>query len=384
MQAAPIDPRYTGPATLVLADGRVFRGMGFGARATRVGEIVFNTSMSGYQEIISDPSYTGQMVCLTVSEIGNVGTTRDDDESNMGGACGLLVRSLSPCVSNWRSEQTLHDYLVGRDIPGIAEFDTRALTSHLREQGAIMGALSTENDDVEALLAMARQAPPMEGRDLVGEVSTKAPFEWTEPTWGVSNPPPMDLHVVAFDFGIKRNILRMMRDQGIRVTVVPATTSAAQALSYNPDGIFLSNGPGDPAALESVIGQVRELLNDRPKLCVFGICLGHQLLCLALGGKTYKMKFGHHGGNHPVIDERTKRVAITAQNHGFAVDVHSMGANAELTHRNLFDDTVAGFRLKDAPVSGVQFHPEASPGPHDAAEHLVAFASRLRAAKNLA
>lgn len=380
----PSDPRYSGPAVLALADGRVFRGQAFGARATVVGEVVFNTSMSGYQEIVSDPSYAGQLVCLTMVEIGNVGVNAEDDESDVQAAAGLLVRSLSPVTSNWRSEGSLHDYLVARGIPGMAEFDTRALTRHLRTHGAVMGALSTEHAGVDALVELARDAPSMEGRDLASEVSTARAYDWVKPSWHAADVPNVDLHVVAYDFGIKRNILRLLRDQGIRVTVVPAGTPVDEVLAKKPDGVFLSNGPGDPAALPDVVAQLRRLLEADRKLPIFGICLGHQLLCLALGGKTYKLKFGHHGGNHPVRSEADGAVAITAQNHGFAVELESLGDNAELTHVNLFDDTVAGIRLRDRPVSSVQFHPEASPGPHDSTQLFVRFAEQLRRRRELA
>jgi carbamoyl-phosphate synthase small subunit len=374
----PADPRYFGPAVLALADGRVFHGQAFGARGTVVGEVVFNTSMTGYQEIVSDPSYAGQLVCLTAVEIGNTGVNTEDDESHVRAAAGLLVRSLSPVSSNWRSERSLHEYLVERQIPGMAEFDTRALTRHLRTQGALMGAMSTEHTGVDSLIEMARSAPSMEGRDLASEVSTDEVYEWVKPTWRNNDVPPADLHVVAYDFGIKQNILRLLRDQGIRVTVVPAGTPVDDVLARKPDGVFLSNGPGDPAALPDVVEQLRRLLDADTELPIFGICLGHQLLCLALGGKTYKLKFGHHGGNHPVRAEADGSVAITAQNHGFAVELESLGERAELTHVNLFDDTVAGMRLRDRPVSSVQYHPEASPGPHDSTHLFVRFAEQLR------
>lgn len=374
----PSDPRYFGPAVLALADGRVFEGKAFGARATVVGECVFNTSMSGYQEIISDPSYAGQLVCLTAPEIGNVGANAEDDEASGTGAAGLLVRSLSPVVSNYRASESLHEFLVKRGIPGLAEFDTRALTRHLREHGAVPAALSTEHRGTSALIEMARNAPSMEGRALAREVSTKEPYTWTKPTWGNDAPPPAEFKVVAYDFGIKRNILRMLRDQGISVTVVPADTPFADVLARNPDGVFLSNGPGDPAALPEIVENLKGLLAGDDELPVFGICLGHQLLCLALGGSTYKLKFGHHGGNHPVRREDDKSVGITAQNHGFAAALESLGEGVELTHVNLFDDTVAGLRLKDRPVTGVQFHPEASPGPHDSVDLFVRFAQQLR------
>ncbi len=372
------DPRYRGPGLLVLADGRVFRGQRFGAEGTAVGELVFNTSLYGYQEIVSDPSYCGQIVCLTAVEIGNVGTNPDDDESDKPGACGLVIRSLSPVVSNYRATGTLHDWLVARGVVGIAEVDTRALTRHLRDHGAIMAAIGPGDANVDALRELARTAPPMEGRNLVDEVTTAAPYTWDAPSWGVSDPPPAELHVVAYDFGIKRNILRKLRDQGIRTTVVPASTPVREVLAMRPQGVLLSNGPGDPAAVAPVIEQLRELVRDAGELPIFGICLGHQLLCLALGGKTYKLKFGHHGGNHPVRDERDKSIAITSQNHGFAVDIESLGEGAALTHLNLFDRTVAGLELGGRPVFGVQYHPEASPGPHDSDRLFERFAREVR------
>lgn len=362
---------------LALADGRVFRGQAFGARKTVVGEAVFNTSMTGYQEIVSDPSYAGQLVCLTASEIGNVGTNPDDDESFEHGADGLIVRSLSPIVSNWRATGDLDGYLRARGVPGIAELDTRALTRHLRDVGAKMAALSTEHADADRLVELARQAPGMAGRDLASEVTTRRTYTWEEPSWGNEDPPPIRSHVVAYDFGIKLNILRRLRDQGIKTTVVPANTPAAEALSHEPDGVFLSNGPGDPAAVEGAPQIIRDLMAST-KVPLFGICLGHQLLCLALGGKTFKLKFGHHGGNHPVRDEADQRVAITAQNHGFAVELESLGEGASLTHLNLFDRTVAGLRMSDRPVFSVQYHPEASPGPRDAGYMFERFAKMLQ------
>jgi carbamoyl-phosphate synthase small subunit len=372
---------YFGEGVLALADGRVFRGLAFGARATTVGEVVFNTAMTGYQEIITDPSYAGQLVCLTVSEVGNVGVNADDAESRGAGAEGLVIRSLSPVVSCWRAQQSLSSYLEARGMPGLAEVDTRALTRHLRQAGAIMGALSTQDTDVERLVAMAREADPMEGRGLAHEVSTKEVYAWTEGTWGQGAPPAADVHVVAYDFGIKHNILRNLVDQGMRVTVVPSSTPVARVLALAPDGVFLSNGPGDPAALVDVIERTRELLGRDATLPIFGICLGHQLMCLALGGKTFKMKFGHHGGNHPVRDEGTAAVEITAQNHGFAVDPESLHDGVEVSYLNLFDGTVAGLRLRDVPQWGVQYHPEASPGPHDAQHLFAEFARTVRQAR---
>jgi carbamoyl-phosphate synthase small subunit len=375
------DPRYHGPSLLVLADGRVFRGRSFGARGTVVGELVFNTSMYGYQEIVSDPSYKGQIVCLTAVEIGNVGTNPDDDESDKPGASGLVIRSLAPVVSNYRATASLGDWLSTRGVIGIAELDTRALTRHLREQGAMMAAISSEIADPEALHQLARGATPMEGRNLVDEVTTEQRYTWTTPSWGSPPPPPVRARVIAYDFGIKRNILRKLRDRGIETTVVPAATPIAEVLAEAPDGVLLSNGPGDPAAVGDVITQLRELVNPQTGadhgLPIFGICLGHQLLCLALGGRTYKLKFGHHGGNHPVRDERDKSIAITSQNHGFAVDLDSLGAGASLTHVNLFDRTVAGLELVDRPVFAVQYHPEACPGPSDSDRLFDRFAAAV-------
>jgi carbamoyl-phosphate synthase small subunit len=379
------DQRYRGEGVLVLADGRVFRGKAFGAETTAVGEVVFNTAMSGYQEIITDPSYAGQFVCLTAPEIGNVGVNDDDRESQEHGAAALLVRSLSPVASNWRSQQDLSGSLEARGIPGLAEFDTRALTRHLREHGAQMGAVSTEHTRIDELLELARKAESMEGKDLASEVTTREAYEWTQPTWNAEargvEAPDCDLHVVAYDFGIKLNILRMLRDEGVRTTVVPAGTPAAAVLAMKPDGVFLSNGPGDPAALVEVIPQLKELLEAQSEqgFPVFGICLGHQLLCLALGGTTYKLKFGHHGGNHPVREDAGGRVSITSQNHGFAVDAESLASHrAEVSEINLFDGTVAGLLLAGRDVRGVQYHPEASPGPHDAKGHFASFAASMR------
>ena len=374
---APATTARLGRGALVLADGRVFRGVGFGARATVVGEVVFNTAMTGYQEIITDPSYTGQLVCLTASEIGNVGTNPEDEESRGHGCAGLIVRSLSPVVSNWRSTADLPTYLARRGLPGLAEVDTRALTRHLRDAGAVMAALSSETDDVEQLLALARSAPVMEGQDLTGRVTTQAPYSWDAASWQVK-PPPADVHVVAWDFGIKQSILRRLRDAGARVTVVPARTRVSEVLALKPDGILLSNGPGDPAAATAIIAEVKALVGGRDAPPIFGVCLGHQILALALGGRTYKMKFGHHGGNHPVRDEATKAVAITSQNHGFAVDVQSLGGDAVLTHLNLFDRTCAGLRVRGRAISSVQYHPEAGPGPSDAAGLLSEFVAQVR------
>jgi carbamoyl-phosphate synthase small subunit len=361
----------------------VFRGLGFGARATVVGEVVFNTAMTGYQEIITDPSYAGQIVALTVSEVGNVGVNADDAESRCAGAEGLVVRSLSPVVSSWRAEASLPAYLAARGMPGLAEVDTRALTRHLRRAGAIMGALSTQDTDVDRLVAMAAGAPSMEGRGLAHEVSTQQAYAWAEGSWGRGSPSTTpDVHVVAYDFGIKHNILRSLVDHGMRVTVVPSATPVDRVLALEPDGVLLSNGPGDPAALVDVVERTRDLLGRDARLPIFGICLGHQLMCLALGGRTFKLPFGHHGGNHPVRDEASAAVEITAQNHGFAVDPASLREGVEVSHVNLFDGTVAGLRLRDVPQWGVQYHPEASPGPRDAQHLFAEFAATVRRARD--
>jgi carbamoyl-phosphate synthase small subunit len=372
------EAKQGGDAILALADGRVFHGRGFGARTTRVGEVVFNTAMTGYQEILTDPSYAGQLVCLTVAEVGNVGVNDEDAESRSAGAEGLICRSLSPVVSNWRAQRSLADDLAVRDIPGISEVDTRALTRHLRELGAVMGALSTDGRSAGELVEMAKRAPQMTGRALAHEVSTGERYAWNEGVWGEASPPVAELKVVAYDFGIKLNILRNLRQRGIAVTVVPSSTPVEDVLALAPDGVFLSNGPGDPAALPDVVANIRHLLERAPKLPVFGICLGHQLLCLALGGKTFKLKFGHHGGNHPVRDESDASVDITSQNHGFAVEAGSL--SADVSHVNLFDDTVAGLRLADRPLFSVQYHPEACPGPHDASHLFDAFVAKMREA----
>ncbi len=369
-------------AVLALADGRIFRGVGFGASATTLGEVVFNTSMTGYQEILTDPSYAGQLVCLTAPEIGNVGCNPEDVESQAPGAQALIVRSLSPTVSNWRARQSLPEFLEARGLPGIAEIDTRALTRHLRDAGSMMGAVSTEGIAPQRLVQMAKEAPPMQGQALAHAVSTQAVYRWSEATlrWPEDAAvPEVELHVVAYDFGIKHNILRCLRDEGIEVSVVPSRTPAAEVLAMNPDGILLSNGPGDPAALPDVIANLETLLAGSGQTPIFGICLGYQLLCLASGGKTYKLKFGHHGGNHPVRDTSNHSVAITAQNHGFAASAESLGSGAELAAVNLFDKTAAGLRMSGRPVWGVQYHPEASPGPHDAKPMFAAFAQQIRA-----
>ena len=358
-------------AILALEDGRIFRGKSFGARAESSGEVVFNTSLTGYQEIFTDPSYAGQIVVLTNPHIGNYGTTPNDAESKKPFIEGLVTREFSPVSSNWRSTQVADEYLERYGVPVIAEVDTRAIVRHLRANGVMRGVLASgDNLDVEALVAKARSIPKMEGTDLASVVSTKEPYKWdaTEPKNQTGDPflkPSVDgdpLHVVAYDFGIKENILRMLARENINVTVVPARTSAEEVLAMNPDGVFFSNGPGDPEPLDYAIETVQKLQGKKP---MFGICLGHQIFGLALGGKTYKLKFGHHGGNHPIMNHQTGKVEITAQNHNFNVDPESLPANVEKTHTNLNDQTLAGLRHKTDPMFSVQYHPEASPGPHD-------------------
>ncbi len=356
-------------AHLALADGTIFRGRGFGATGKATGELVFNTSMSGYQEILTDPSYCGQLVAMTYPEIGNVGVNPEDAESAKTFVEGFIVKEYWDLPSNWRARQSLHHYLEENGIPGIQGIDTRALVRHIRERGAVNAVLAHgTGDSADTLVDKARAAPEMEGQDLVRRVTCAAAYDWHEGGWHLdggyrTSEQPLTRSVVVYDFGIKRNILRNLVDAGCRVTVVPADTPAETVLGLAPDGIFLSNGPGDPAAAAYAVGHIRDLVGRRP---IFGICLGHQILGLALGGSTYKLKFGHHGGNQPVMDLSTRKVEITSQNHGFAVDVASLGEAAELTHINLNDETVEGLSHRDVAAFSVQYHPEASPGPHDA------------------
>ncbi len=367
-------------AILALEDGRVFRGRGYGASGERFGEVVFNTSLSGYQEILTDPSYAGQIVILTYPHIGNYGVNPLDSESARPYAEGLVVRELCELASNWRSVEEASDFLAEYSLPVISHIDTRALVRHLRTHGSKRGVLSTIDFDEAALIAKAKAVPSMVGLDLASRVTTLWRYQWTEPTRdifaaGKQTPGPARYHVVAYDYGIKQNILRRLVDVGCRVTVVPATMTAEDVLSLKPDGVFLSNGPGDPEPLEYAARAVRGFMGKVP---VFGICLGHQIIGLALGGKTYKLKFGHHGGNQPVMNLETRKVEITAQNHGFAVDPDSLNANdVALTHINLNDQTLEGLRHKSLPLFSVQYHPEASPGPHDSAYLFNSFAEMM-------
>jgi carbamoyl-phosphate synthase small subunit len=354
-------------AVLALADGTLFEGRSFGSPHETVGEVVFNTSMFGYQEILTDPSYVGQICTMAYPHIGNVGTNLDDEESLKPHAVGLVVREYSE-PSNWRSKETLDAYLSRHRIGGIEGLDTRRLVRHLRTQGAQMGVLSTENVSGKALVDKAKTAPGMEGMDLATATSTKSTYEWSKPTPTVigaakNGTPAMKYRVVAVDYGLKKAMLQFLVDVGCHVTVVPAWATAAEILAHKPDGVFLTNGPGDPAAVKGADKTVAELLGKVP---VFGICLGHQILALALGGKTWKMKFGHRGANQPVKDLVTGKVEITSQNHGFAVDAKSLEGKGVVTHLNLNDQTVEGLAVPDARAFSVQYHPEASPGPHDA------------------
>jgi carbamoyl-phosphate synthase small subunit len=362
------------PALLVLADGTVFHGIAIGASGHTVGEVVFNTSMTGYQEILTDPSYTEQIVTLTYPHIGNTGTNIEDVESDKIYAAGLIIRDLPLLESNFRSNQTLSEYLVANNIVAIADIDTRALTRHLREKGAQAGCIMAGNVDEAEALKLAKAFPGLAGMDLAKVVSCKTAYEFTEGEWALGkgytntpdakfhvDAPAQKFHVVAFDYGVKRNILRMLVSRGCKVTVLPAQATAEEALNYKPDGIFLSNGPGDPEPCDYAIKAIKTLVDSG--IPTFGICLGHQLLALASGAKTMKMKFGHHGANHPVQDIATKRVYITSQNHGFAADPATLPKNVKITHVSLFDGSLQGIAHTDKPAFSFQGHPEASPGP---------------------
>jgi carbamoyl-phosphate synthase small subunit len=371
-------------AILALADGRYYHGTTFGAEGETVGEVVFNTSMTGYQEILTDPSYEGQLVAMTYPQIGNVGVNTEDIESRQPFVKGFIVKEYTPQPSNWRASEPLHEYMKRHGIVGIEGIDTRSLVRHLRDHGSQEGIISTLGGDPVAVVAKAKASPGLIGRDLVRNVTCAEPYDWNEGMWDLAEgykkreaasaaskrkgKKPGSFRtpvfsVVAYDYGIKFNILRNLAEAGCRVKVVPAATPAEDVLALNPDGIFLSNGPGDPDAVPYARENVRKLIGKKP---IFGICLGHQIMGLALGGKTYKLKFGHHGGNQPVMDLTTKKVEITAQNHGFAVDADSLKGAAEVTHLNLNDNTVEGLAHRELPIFSVQYHPESSPGPHDA------------------
>ena len=357
-------------ATLALEDGSLFEGISIGVDGSTVGEVVFNTSMTGYQEILTDPSYSRQIVTLTYPHIGNTGVNNEDAESTRVHAAGLIIRDLSMITSSWRSEESLEDYLRRNEIVAIADIDTRRLTRLLREKGAMSGCIITDENQKKHALDLAREFPGLKGMDLAKEVTTDSRYDWAYGSWSLEKGYGLEVseaslpyHVVAYDFGVKRNILRLMVDRGCRLTVVPAETPASEVLALKPDGVFLSNGPGDPEPCDYAITAIQEILaTDVP---VFGICLGHQLLGLASGAKTKKMKFGHHGANHPVVNLEDQTVAITSQNHGFEVDEDSMPDTLVATHRSLFDQSLQGIKRTDVQAFGFQGHPEASPGPRD-------------------
>ncbi|KND58093.1 Carbamoyl-phosphate synthase small chain [Candidatus Paraburkholderia schumanniana] len=371
------------PALLALADGTVFRGQSISASGSTIGEVVFNTAITGYQEILADPSYARQMVTLTYPHIGNYGVNAEDVEAAKVHAAGLIIRDLPVLASNFRSEQTLSDYLKAQNVVAIAGIDTRKLTRILREKGAQNGCILAGSDDEAKVLGLARSFPGLAGMDLAKVVSTEKPYEWTQTEWrlgsGYGRQEAPKFCVVVFDYGVKYNILRMLAERGCHVTVLPAQATAAEALALNPDGIFLSNGPGDPEPCDYAIAATREFIERG--IPTFGICLGHQIMGLALGAKTIKMKTGHHGANHPVKDMEDGRVVITSQNHGFAVDASTLPANTKVTHVSLFDGTLQGFALTDKPAFCFQGHPEASPGPHDIAYLFDRFIKLMETAK---
>jgi carbamoyl-phosphate synthase small subunit len=377
-------------AVLVLADGTVFRGRSVGAPGISAGEVVFNTAITGYQEILTDPSYCGQIVTLTYPHIGNTGVNAEDEESGRVYAAGLVVRDVPALVSSWRAQQSLPQYLAEKNVVAIADIDTRKLTRILREKGAQNGCLVAAGDpreggvDVAKALAAARAFPGLAGMDLAKVVTTAKPYEWRDGKWelgkGFRHISDAPFHVVAYDYGIKRNILRLLAERGARITVVPAQTPAREALRLQPDGVFLSNGPGDPEPCDYAIESIGEIL-DTTRVPVFGICLGHQLMGLASGAKTVKMKFGHHGANHPVKDLETGQVVITSQNHGFAVDATSLPPNLKPTHVSLFDGSLQGLARTDRPAFCFQGHPEASPGPHDVGYLFDRFAKMMTEAR---
>ena len=373
------------PALLALQDGSLFWGESIGSDGFTTGEVVFNTAMTGYQEILTDPSYCKQIITLTGSHVGNTGVTEEDEESRSIHASGLVIRDLPYLASSWRNQQPLDEYLKSRDVVAIASIDTRRLTRILREKGAQGGCIVAGKDiDSDEAIRRAGEFPGLQGMDLAREVTTKETYDWQQGTWQLEHGNPADstdlpYHVVAYDFGVKHNILRMLVDRGCRMTVVPAQTSAADVLALNPDGVFMSNGPGDPEPCDYAIAAIKELLDTGIPL--FGICLGHQLLSLASGAKTIKMKFGHHGANHPVQDMDSGEVMITSQNHGFAVDITSLPDNLRATHRSLFDDSLQGVHHTDKPAFSFQGHPEASPGPHDVAPLFDHFIELIKSQK---
>jgi len=373
-------------ALLALADGTVFAGRSLGAVGEAGGEVVFNTAMTGYQEVLTDPSYRGQMVCMTYPLIGNYGVNPEDVESRQPWVAGFIVREAARRPSNWRSCQTLHDYLVDNGVVGIEGVDTRQLTRHIRDHGCQMGMISTVATNPRALVEQARALAPIEGRDLAAEVTAPEAYPWSEGAWGLGSGfrpgRPARFRVAAYDFGVKRNILRLLVDAGCEVRVYPANAKATDLLADDPDGIFLSNGPGDPEAVTGAVAEIRRLIGQKP---LFGICLGHQLTGLALGGKIVKLPFGHHGANHPVMDLATRTVEITSQNHNFAIDVESIqacGEAVEVSHVNLNDHTCEGLVHRDLPLFTVQYHPEASPGPHDAAYLFGRFTEMMEGFRN--
>ncbi|MFK8026680.1 MAG: glutamine-hydrolyzing carbamoyl-phosphate synthase small subunit [Gammaproteobacteria bacterium] len=368
------------PAYLVLEDGTIFQGISIGAQGATEGEVVFNTSMTGYQEILTDPSYCKQIVTLTYPHIGNVGANQEDWESKKLYSAGLVIRDLPVTISNWRSEQTLEDYLISHNIVAIANIDTRSLTRRLREKGSLNGVIATGDVNIDELLQQAKSFAGLKGMDLAKEVTTEKAYSWRESVWsikeGYASSHESKYKVVALDYGVKHNILRILTDLGCEVEVLPAQTSFAEVSALNPDGVFLSNGPGDPEPCDYAISMIKDVIDNN--IPSFGICLGHQLFGLACGAKTVKMKFGHHGANHPVKDLDTGRVMISSQNHGFAVDEQSLPDTLIPTHRSLFDGSLQGVRHRDVPAYSFQGHPEASPGPHDVRELFQPFIDAMR------
>ena len=371
-------------ALLALEDGTIFSGKSIGVNGATSGEVVFNTAMTGYQEILTDPSYFKQLVTLTYPHIGNTGTNKSDFESPRAFAAGLIIRDLSPIASSWRKENDLGSFLKTQNIVAIADIDTRKLTNHIRSNGALRGCIINSELDAQSAIKKALEFPGLSGLDLAKAVTTDTPYNWNKGQQDIygskKERPSIHFHVVAYDFGIKQNILRLLVDHGCRVTVIPAMTTAEEVLSMKPDGVFLSNGPGDPEPCVYAISAIQKLLKQ--KIPIFGICLGHQLLALASGAKTIKMKFGHHGANHPVQDVKTGQVLITSQNHGFTVDENTLPNSVNVTHRSLFDQSLQGIELKDFPAFSFQGHPEASPGPHDLSNLFEQFATNMKRCQN--